>query len=224
MKHDFRTIRLVLAIAWIISLLALPVYAKDAPGVTSDQALQLLKEGNERFAADHPGSKDLGSVKRHELTGGQHPFAVVLTCSDSRVPPEIVFDRGLGEIFVVRVAGNVGEPFALGSIDYAVEHLHVPLIVVLGHDQCGAVAAAMGEHKPEGNLGKLLEEVHLGEHLSANRDEAMAGAVQNNAVHQAELLTAHSEIIRELVGQKKVRVVTAIYHLDSGKVHWIESK
>lgn len=224
MGREYSTIRLALAAACTVALLALPALAKDAPGLTSDQAMQLLKDGNDRFAADHPGAKDLSAIKRHELTSGQHPFAVVLTCSDSRVPPEIIFDRGLGEIFVIRVAGNVSEPFVIGSIDYAVEHLHVPLVVVLGHDKCGAVAAAMGDEKPEGNLGKLLEEVQVGEHLSADKDEAMAGAVQNNAVHQAELLATQSEVVREHVEQKKLRVVTAIYRLDSGKVDWLPSK
>ena len=107
-------------------------------GTNCRTGVAALKEGNERFATDRLEHKDMGAARRTELTAGQHPFAAVLSCADSRVPPEIVFDQGLGDLFVVRVAGNVGEPFALGSIDYAVEHLHVPLIVVLGHEKCGA--------------------------------------------------------------------------------------
>lgn len=218
------TTRSIVAVAWLVSLLAPCVCARDKPSLTSEQAWCRLKEGNERFAANRPQGKDVGPLKRKELTAGQHPFAVVLTCADSRVPPEVVFDQGLGDIFAVRVAGNVSEPFALGSIDYAVEHLHVPLIIVLGHEQCGAVAAALGKSKPAGNLGKLVDEIHVGAHLSANMDEAMSSAVQNNVRHQAELLLERSEVIREHVQRKQLRVVAGVYSLASGRVRWLETK
>ncbi len=144
------------AVCWLITTLTLSVRAAEEPAATPEQALRFLKEGNQRFAADRLAAKDVGAAKRKELVAGQRPFAILLSCADSRVPPEIVFDQGLGDLFVVRVAGNISEPFALGSIDYAVEYLHVPLIVVLGHEQCGAVASALGTRRPEGNLGKLV--------------------------------------------------------------------
>ena len=224
MRHRFLTTRLAAAVACIIPLLAFLTHAADKTSPSPEQAWRWLKDGNERFAADRLEVKDVGPAKRKELTAGQHPIAVVLSCADSRVPPEIVFDRGLGDIFVVRVAGNISEPFILGSIDYAVEQLQVPLIVVLGHEKCGAVAAALGKSRPTGNLGKLIGEIHVGEHLSADKDEALAGAVENNVRHQAELLTERSDVIREHVKQKKLQVVTGVYSLATGKVQWLEAK
>ena len=108
---------------------------------TPTAALERLKEGNARFAGDRPAAKDQGSKRRAELARGQRPFAVIITCSDSRVPPETVFDQGLGDLFVIRLAGNVVDTAAVGSVEYAVAHLHVPLVVVLGHEECGAVQA-----------------------------------------------------------------------------------
>ena len=212
------------AVCWLITTLTLSVRAAEEPAATPEQALRFLKEGNQRFAADRLAAKDVGAAKRKELVAGQRPFAILLSCADSRVPPEIVFDQGLGDLFVVRVAGNISEPFALGSIDYAVEYLHVPLIVVLGHEQCGAVASALGTRRPEGNLGKLVDEIHPGENLPAGKGEALAAAVRNNARRQAELLTERSRIIREHVGQKKLRIVSGVYSLSSGKVQWLESE
>lgn len=224
MRHICSKKRLIVAVGWIVLLLAFSGQAADRPSVTGDQALQCLKEGNECFAAERLAEKDVGSARRKELAAGQHPFAVVLSCADSRVPPEIVFNQGLGDIFVVRVAGNISEPFALGSIDYAVEHLHVPLIVVLGHEKCGAVAAAMSDDKPGGNLGRLLGEVHVGEHLSADKDKAVAEGVENNVRFQAKALSERSEVVREHVEAKTLQVAAGVYDLVTGKVRWLEEK
>jgi carbonic anhydrase len=215
---------LLVAFAGSVLLLAFSAQAADKPTPTAKQAWQRLKDGNERFAADRPEDKNVGSARRKELTAGQHPFAVVLSCADSRVPPEIIFDQGLGNLFVVRVAGNISEPFALGAIDYAVEHLHVPLIVVLGHEKCGAVAAALEENKPGGNLGRLIGEIHVGQRLSADKNEALADSVESNVRFQAKVLTGRSAVIREHVRQKKLQVVAAIYDLATGKVRWLEAK
>jgi carbonic anhydrase len=225
MKHSPLSMRWAAAAAWMIPWLALVAYAADEqPGLTPEQAWQRLKDGNERFAADRLEGKNVGAARRKELAAGQHPFAVVLSCADSRVPPEIIFDQGLGELFVVRVAGNVSEPFVLGSIDYAVEHLHVPLIVVLGHEKCGAVAAALAPSKPAGNLGRLIGEIDVGENLPAGKDEALAEAVRNNVRHQAQLLSEHSDVIRAHAQQTKLRIVAGVYGLASGKVQWLDVK
>jgi carbonic anhydrase len=224
MKYACVNKRLVAAVLGIVSLLAFSGQAADKPAPTAEQAWQCLKDGNERFAADQLGCKDVGSAKRKELTAGQHPFAIVLSCADSRVPPEIIFNQGLGNLFVVRVAGNISEPFSLGSIDYAVEHLHVPMIVVLGHEKCGAVAAALGDDKLAGNLGRLIGEIHVGERRSANKDEALADGVENNARFQAKSLTERSDVIREHVEQKKLQIVVGVYGLATGKVRWLEAK
>ena len=136
---------------------------------TPDAALKRLKESNARFAADQLARKDIGSKRRAELTQGQRPFAVILTCADSRVAPELIFDEGLGELFVLRVAGNVSNPDIIGSIEYAVAALKTPLVVVLGHSNCGAVAAAVEGKHLEGNLGKLIDRVQPGRNLPKDK-------------------------------------------------------
>ena len=215
---------LALLVAGVIWLPALSAYAAESSSLTPEQAWDRLKDGNERFAAERSENPDLGAARRQQLVVGQHPFAAVLCCADSRVPPELLFNQGLGDIFVVRVAGNVSEPFVLGSIDYAVEHLHVPLIVVLGHEKCGAVTAALGKDKPEGNLGKLIGQIHVGHHLPADKDAALAHAVENNARRQTKVLAEQSEVVREHVKEHKLLVVTGVYDLATGKVRWLKAK
>ena len=212
------------AVCWLITTLTLSVRTAEEPAATPEQALR-FSQGRQPTVRGGPARREgRGPAKRKELVAGQRPFAILLSCADSRVPPEIVFDQGLGDLFVVRVAGNISEPFALGSIDYAVEYLHVPLIVVLGHEQCGAVRPPWERKAREGNLGKLVSEIHPGENLPAGKGEALAAAVRNNARRQAELLTERSRIIREHVGQKKLRIVSGVYSLSSGKVQWLESE
>ena len=206
------------------SLAGWSTFAQEKPALTPEQALERLKKGNEKFVADHAEAPNVGAERRRELAKGQHPFAIVLTCADSRVPPEYIFNQGLGDIFVLRVAGNIADPFVLGSMEYAVEHLHSPLIVVLGHSKCGAVDAAMGESKPTGNLGKLISEVHVGKDLPGDRPAALDAAIANNVRHQAELLAKRSDVVKEFVEHKKVRIVSGVYDLASGKVEWLENQ
>jgi len=136
--------------------------AQEAPP-SAAEALTRLKEGNDRFAADKPARTDVGAKRRARLTQGQQPFAVVLSCADSRVPPEIVFDQGLGDLFVLRVAGNIADTAMIGSAEYAVQSLKTPLIVVLGHEDCGAVQAALNNKPLPGDLGWLIKQVHVSE-------------------------------------------------------------
>jgi carbonic anhydrase len=188
------------------------------------RAWQRLKAGNNRFAADMQEKNDIGFARRQQLAAGQKPFAVVLTCADSRLAPEFIFNQGLGDLFVLRVAGNIVDPFELGSIEYAVEHLHVPLIVLLGHEKCGAVAAALGEDKPPGNLGKLVAEIEVGRDLPAGKDAALAAAIKNNVRHHVHLLTERSSVIKEHVANKEVRIVSGVYQLATGKVEWLDEE
>ncbi len=192
--------------------------------VSASQALQLLKKGNDRYATDRLAQQDAGRQRRLELVQGQHPFAVVVACADSRVPPELIFNQGLGDIFVLRVAGNIADPFVLGSIEYAVEHLHTPLVVVLGHDHCGAVSAALNPKKPGGNLGMLIRHVFVGKHLPKATEAMHLAAVKNNVLHQAAAITEHSDVLRKAAEEKQFRIEAAVYHLDSGKVEWLEKK
>src|SRR5262249_15389787 len=135
----------------------------EAPRLTPDQALRRLLEGNERFITHRERANDGGSALRLRLAAGQHPFAAIVGCSDSRVPPEVLCDEGLGDLFVIRNAGNIVGTTALASVEYAVEHLGVPLVVVLGHERCGVVTAAVGvTHRGEevnGHLWNLIDAV-----------------------------------------------------------------
>ena len=147
---------------------------------------------------------------------------MVLTCSDSRVAPEYIFDQGLGDIFVIRVAGNVTDPIALGSIEYAVEQLHTPLIVVMGHDKCGAVGAAVQGGAPEGNIGaivkKIAPSVDKAKATGKTGDDLLNAAIIENTQSVAANLTKDSTIIKHLVDEKKVKIVPAKYSLATGKV------
>ncbi len=192
--------------------------------LSSEQAWQRLKAGNNRFVEALLERQDLGASRRQELSKGQKPFAVVLTCADSRLTPEFIFNQGLGNLFVVRVAGNIADPFVLGSIEYAVEHLHVPLVVVLGHEKCGAVEAGLGKDKPPGNLGRLIGEIEVGKDLPAGKEAALAAAVKNNLRHHTRLLTERSDVIREHVTKKEVRIASGVYQLRTGKVEWLQEK
>jgi carbonic anhydrase len=182
---------------------------------------QGLMAGNRRFVAGKPQVPDLVSL-RYKLVAGQSPKAIILACSDSRVGPELIFDQSLGDIFVVRTAGNVADPVALGSIEYAVEHLYSPLLVVLGHQKCGAVnAACSGEKMPSPNLDAIVE--RIGPAVSrakayANSDLLVESAIQENVGQSAHDVQANSEIIRHAVESGKLTVIEAEYELDSGKV------
>src|SRR5271163_3812594 len=134
--------------------------AEESPAITPVEALQSLKDGNRRFVTDHL-EKSAGKERLVELAKGQKPIAAVIACADSRVSPELIFNKGLGELFVLRVAGNVAVDAhgIVGSAEYAVAHLNVPLVVVIGHENCGAVKASLKGDPAHGNLGKLLNEV-----------------------------------------------------------------
>jgi carbonic anhydrase len=194
----------------------------EKAAVTPQQAWEQLTAGNDRFARNASEPKNIGANRRQQLSKGQKPFAVVLTCADSRLTPEYIFNQGLGDLFVLRVAGNIADPYVLGSVEYAVEHLQVPLVVIVGHEKCGAVEAALGQDKPTGNLGKLVGEIDVGKDLPAGKEIALATAVKRNARHQARLFTERSDVIKEYVAKKKVRIVSGVYELASGRVVWLD--
>jgi carbonic anhydrase len=212
--------RAVLCVCLVLSI-GLSLRAQEARP-RSAAALQRLKDGNARFAADRPATKDVGSKRRDELTRGQQPFAAVLSCADSRVVPELLFDQGLGDLFVLRVAGNIAGPGMVGSLEYAVEHLHVPLIVVLGHEECGAVKAALDGKPLPGQLGWLVKQVQTGENLPANKKEALAAAIKANVLRQTADLTEKNAELKELVAHERVKIVPGIYSLATGKVTWVD--
>src|SRR5262249_15143572 len=149
-----------------------------------------------------------------------HPFAVVLTCADSRLAPELIFDQGLGDVFVLRVAGNVTDPAILGSIEYAVEHLKAPLVVVLGHESCGAVKAVIDKGHAEGNLEELLKHVKVGDNLPEDKEAALAAGIKANVLYQTGQLTSQSPLIKDFVGAKRIQLAAGVYSLKTGAVTW----
>ena len=196
--------------------------------MTGREALSALKDGNQRYRDEKKAAPRDASDLRGSLAHKQQPFAVILGCADSRVAPEVIFDQDLGKLFVCRVAGTVTDPVVLGSIEYAVDHLDVPLIVVLGHSSCGAVTAAVsaasdphhssGPHASEDNIGALIGQVHLGDNLPSDATAKLKTAVANNTAYHARQLLDKSSIIRDRVAKKKLRISSGIYHLDSGEV------
>lgn len=179
-------------------------------------ALEALVAGNERFQQDQLEHPRRDGARRRELASGQQPFAIALTCADSRVAPEIAFDAGLGELFVVRVAGNVANISSIASIEYAVAHLGSKLIVVLGHESCGAVAAALEGGDPGENLSHLLG--HIAPAIDAAGEKTVESVVRSNAKVTAARLSSESRIIGDAVASGDVRIVPAYYQLASGAV------
>ncbi len=200
--------------------------AAEGQGGAADEALRKLMEGNKNYVEQRMTSQKMCGLKaRESLTKGQKPYAVILSCSDSRVPPEIIFDKGLGEIFVIRVAGNVPDPIVLGSVEYAVEHLGVPLVMVLGHERCGAVTAAVESGgKGEGNIGAIIKAIAPAvamarkENKKGDKASLVETAVDDNVKLVEASLVRRSSAIKHLVKEGKVKIVGAKYDLDDGKV------
>lgn len=182
--------------------------------------LDRLQAGNDRFTTDTLEAKLQDANRRGDLTGGQSPYAIVLSCADSRVVPELAFDAGLGELFVVRVAGNVANSSSIASIEYAVAHLKTPVIVVLGHQSCGAVTAAVAGGDNGYNLNHLLS--HITPAISAcGADASVTDVIKKNAEMTVAELANRSGIIGDAVESGALKVVPAYYNLDSGKVDFL---
>jgi carbonic anhydrase len=188
---------------------------------TPDDVWSELMAGNKRFVEDHPRVRPY-TRERIELAGGQHPRAIILGCADSRVSPELVFDQTLGDVFVVRTAGNIVDPIALGSIEYAVEHLHSHLLVVLGHSSCGAVKAAVaGGEMPTTHLQAIVDRIRpTVQRLSScfEGEELVERSVIGNARQSATDIVANSTLLRDAVSKGELKVVSAVYELKDGEV------
>jgi carbonic anhydrase len=195
---------------------------------SADDALRKLKDGNDRFVGGRPQLQVVHPQLRAELAEGQQPCATVLGCSDSRVPPEIVFDAAFGELFVVRVAGNILDPAIMGTLQYAGQRLHTPLFVVLGHEGCGAVHAALEEHfqgiRPPSRIAKLLE--HIGPALddidpSLSPSALLSAAVESNVRWSVRQLQESPEG-RARAAQGEIRLLGAVYDIGSGRVRFLD--
>ena len=185
----------------------------------SKTIINRLKEGNQRFVADKREGKFADAQRREALTGGQEPFAIILSCADSRVVPELTFDTGLGELFVIRVAGNVANTSTIASIEYAVAHLHTKVIVVLGHESCGAVTAALKGGDNGYNLNHLL--AHIQPSIAQAGTKQVNDVVKKNAELNATELVTRSSIIGSAVNKGELKIVSAYYNLASGAVDFL---
>lgn len=190
----------------------------EAPSVAPDAALAKLTEGNRRFADSKVSTGKPTAARRVETAQAQHPFAIIVGCADSRTSPEIVFDQNLGDLFVVRTAGNLVDDYALGTIEYGVEHLGARLVVVLGHQRCGAVKAALESESAPGHINALVRDIQPAVKAAKNKQgDALANAAHENALEVAEKIRKNVEV-GELSSQ--IRVVSGYYNLDTGKVEW----
>jgi carbonic anhydrase len=202
------------------------VLADDAPpqnSISPDAALRRLLDGNARYAAGKLDSKDF-SIGRAARAKGQYPIAAILACADSRVAPEVVFDQGLGDLFVVRVAGNYLDNDNLASLEYAVGVLKVPLIMVLGHTECGAVKAAIGEIKHPtplpGHIWDIVDAVRPGiiNVVNANGSNMVLDAIRANVDYNVSRIASAQPVVSEAVRSGSVKVVGGVYELSTGKV------
>jgi carbonic anhydrase len=198
------------------------IAAEPANSIGQDKALARLKAGNARFVTGKLLHPHQSPGRRSKLAEGQHPFAIILGCADSRTAPEVVFDQGLGDLFVVRTAGNVVDDVALGSIEYAAEHLGASLIVVLGHENCGAVKATLDGGKLPGHLPAIAQAIRPAVKASANQPgNALDNAVRENARLEARRIARSKPILRKLVEEGKVKIVAARYDLNTGQVGFV---
>jgi carbonic anhydrase len=201
--------------------------------ISAKEALERLREGNRRFAAGVRSFEgELSPARRQDLVAGQEPFAIVLGCSDSRVPAELVFDQGLGDLFVIRVAGNIVAPSQVGSVEFAATRFGTRLVVVLGHSQCGAILATLDElRRPAENQSRNLRsivdrvrpsvEALLATDLRRNTDALVREAVRANVRASVDHLRHGSEILERLIAQEGLAVVGAEYSLETGRVDFL---
>ena len=237
MKRLNMGVCLVLAALWSVTAVA----SSGGQAVTPEEALQKLVEGNKHYVAGKLTNTERStSASRSTVAMSQKPYAVILSCSDSRVPPEIIFDAGLGEIFVVRVAGNVSDPIVLGSIEYAAEHLGSPLVMVLGHERCGAVKAAVeskGKSTGSAHIDAIVKNITpavkqatrdceackgVTECADKKKDDFIECVVTDNVNRVAAGLSKQSKILNHLIYEGKLKIVAAKYDLDDGVVSLIK--
>jgi len=201
---------------------------EETGAVSADEALERLKAGNTRWVTGEPTNPHIDGLRRKDLAdNGQHPFASILTCADSRVPAERVFDQGVGDLFVIRVAGNVAGTSESGTIEYGAEHLKTPLLVVMGHTKCGAVAAAATKAEVEGNVAALVAHIQPAVDRAAKANPELAAkdlvgpAVKENVWQSIFDLLRFSPPIRHLAASGQLKIVGAVYDISSGKVEWL---
>lgn len=221
-------IALLLLLAPLAPLAAASPHAAPARKLGPRDVLWRLRKGNQAFVAGRLTPAKAAPARRAAVVGGQHPHAVVVSCADSRVPPEHIFNEGIGDLFVVRVAGVVADPVVVGSIEYAAEHLHTPLIVVLGHTRCGAVKAAMESKAPGhaggpgANIEDILARLRPGLGKSEPRGDAWTTAVYGGLEQSVADILKLSRIVPEMAHEGKLGLIAGVYELETGKVVFSE--
>jgi carbonic anhydrase len=218
-----------LAAATALASLAGPVFAGQSPqgGYNAVQVLQSLTEGNARFVKGEPQRPRGGIERIKETASGQTPMATILTCSDSRVSPEFIFDQGIGDLFVIRVAGNVADTDEIGTAEYGAGHLQTPLLVVLGHTKCGAVTAVAQNAQVHGSIPELVANIKpaavraKGHECRACNHDYVTRAIFENVWVSIEDLFRESDEIRVLAASGKLKIVGAVYDIGTGSVQWL---
>ncbi|QOV87842.1 carbonic anhydrase [Humisphaera borealis] len=209
----------------------LPAAAAHAPatGMPADEAIKKLTAGNDRFVAGTPARPNQNQSRLCDtFANGQHPFAGVLSCADSRVPPELIFDTGIGDLFVVRIAGNVADVDEVGSLEYAVEHLGINLIVVMGHAKCGAVTAVVDKAHVTPNIEKLVDNIAPAADEARKSFPQLTGprlvekAIRANVRQSIADLSSRSELLREKFKSGKLKAIGCVYNLHTGEADWLE--
>jgi carbonic anhydrase len=225
MRH--RLALLVLSLLLLFSP-SLVLGSEAGPGVSSDEVLNRLKEGNLRFATGHSAHPHADLARMTDTAShGQHPVVTVLSCSDSRVPVELLFDQGIGDVFVVRVAGNVCAVDELGSIEYGADHLGTPVLVVLGHTHCGAVTAVATGAEVHGHIRPLVDHIKPAldkaqhSHPELHGEALVPAAIEANVWQAIEDVLNQSPVVRQRAKDHKLKVVGAIYEIENGSVKWL---
>ena len=205
----------------LLLLLASTVLAGGTAGLDAEESLKKLMDGNRRFVSETYDRGDIGPGRRAEISKGQRPFAVIVDCSDSRVVPEFIFDQGLGDLFVIRTAGNIVDDIAIGSVEYAVKHLGVRLVLVLGHDDCGAVKATVAGGKAEGHIDAILQAIRPAVAVAMQKPgNLLDNAIAQNVDMVINRLQSAQPILAQALQTGDVRIVGGVYHLKDGSVDW----
>ncbi len=205
----------------LLLLFASTVLAGGAAGLDAEESLKKLMDGNRRFVSETYYRGDIGPGRRAEISKGQRPFAVIVDCSDSRVVPEFIFDQGLGDLFVIRTAGNIVDDIAIGSVEYAVKHLGVRLVLVLGHDDCGAVKATVAGGKAEGHIDAILQAIRPAVAVAMQKPgNLLDNAIAQNVDMVINRLQSAQPILAQALQTGDVRIVGGVYHLKDGSVDW----
>ncbi len=216
--------KIFLTLLAIVTLSQASIASNHNDNLSAEQAIEKLKQGNKRFVELKLKHPDSDKKRRKEMLKGQHPFVVILSCSDSRVPPELIFDQGLGDIFEIRNAGNVLDDHVIGSIEYAVMHCGVKLIVIMGHQDCGAIAATLSGVSETKYIKSLEDSIQPAiedckeQGLEINSDNVVKAHIMQDI---NELISQDTELVKYMK-EHEVKIVPAYYHLDSGKVDFLK--